>query len=502
MLTVMQGASAYDRGLKLSSQGRHLDAIAQFEQALAVRPDDTKVLFALGNTATALGLAGPAEEFFRRVLGLEPQRLEALVNLANLLRGRGQYEAAIALLEPASTRFESPELLVTLGSACRESGDIDAALLHTRAALALRGDYAPALANLADMLGDSGDIEAARTLYDKAIKADPKNAQARLNRAMLHLSAGDLKDGWRDYAARGEIPGKVPVTEQRLAAWTGESLKNKRLLVRAEQGVGDEILFASLIPDLAARAAAEGGKILLECEPRLASLFARSFPTVSVHPAHVRTREGVTVADYGWLRAAGGANAFVLAGSLPRIFRKSLVDFPKAHAFLKPDAEEAARWKTIFGAGAIGICWRSGKAGGHRAVQYAPLEAWGAALRGVQGTLVSVQYDGSEDEIAALEKISGRKILVPSGIDQKQELDRTAALLSTLETVISAPTAVSWLSAGIGTPTLKLLYNNSWTALGQTYEPFGPACRCIMPKIAGDWTDAFAQIQAALTARP
>ena len=81
-----------------------LEAIAQFEQALALQPDDTKVLFALGNTASQLGLAGPAEQFFRQVLALEPGRLEAIVNLANLLRGAGQYDAAIALLEPALAR--------------------------------------------------------------------------------------------------------------------------------------------------------------------------------------------------------------------------------------------------------------------------------------------------------------------------------------------------------------------------------------------------------------
>ena len=67
-----------------------------------------------------------------------------------------------------------------------------------------------------------------------------------------------------------------------MAAWTGGSLKKKRLLVRAEQGVGDQILFASLIPDLAARADAEGGSVVLECEPRLVPLFARSFPGVTV----------------------------------------------------------------------------------------------------------------------------------------------------------------------------------------------------------------------------
>ena len=96
----------YETGLALSAKGQHLQAIEQFERALATRPDDPRVLFALGNTARALGLSQAAEEFFGRVLKLEPQRLEALVNLANLLRARGQASSAVALLEPALAHGE------------------------------------------------------------------------------------------------------------------------------------------------------------------------------------------------------------------------------------------------------------------------------------------------------------------------------------------------------------------------------------------------------------
>lgn len=261
---------AYHSGLKLSSQGRHGEAIAQFEQALALEPDDPKVLFALGNTACQMGQAGVAEQFFRRVLAQDPCCAEAIVNLSNLLRASGQFDAAIALLIPAVARDpRSAELQLTLGSAWRERGDLDRAKLHYQAALIARPDYAAALANLADLLCDEGQRDVARTLYDKAIKAEPRNAQARMNRAILHFMNGDLKDGWRDYAARIEVPGKVPVVagEQRLAPWNGENLRKKRLLVRSEQGVGDQILFASMMPDLQARAEADSGSVVLECEP-------------------------------------------------------------------------------------------------------------------------------------------------------------------------------------------------------------------------------------------
>src|SRR4051812_10264746 len=97
-------AQPYEQGLKLSSAGRHVEAIDCFEQALVLEPTEPKILFALGNTASALGLAKPAEAFFRHVLALEPGRLEALVNLANLLRSQSQFAAAAALLEPALAR--------------------------------------------------------------------------------------------------------------------------------------------------------------------------------------------------------------------------------------------------------------------------------------------------------------------------------------------------------------------------------------------------------------
>jgi len=495
-------SAAYATGLKLSSQGRHVEAIAQFEQALSVQPDDTRVLFALGNTAQILGLSDAAQQFFRRVLSIEPARLEATVNLANLLRGTGQFDAAIALLQPALARCpDSPELILTLGSCFREKGEDEAAIQHYRAVLAINPHYAPALANLADMLCDAGDRDTARTLYDAAIKAEAKNPQARLNRAILHLLNGDLKDGWRDYAARLEVPGKVPVmaAEQRLLPWTGGPLKRARLLVRSEQGVGDQILFASLVPDLAARAKAEGGSVVLECEPRLVSLFARSFPDVMVKPASIKTVGGVPVADYGWLKSAGGATAATLMGSLPRYLRGTLDSFPVPHSFLVPDADDVAHWRSQFGENAIGLCWRSGKSGGHRSIQYAPLESWGAALRDMPGTLVSVQYDATPEEVAQLEAISGRKIAVPQNIDQKNELDRAAALLAALEAVVTAPTAVSWLAAGVGTRTFKILYDTSWTALGQAYEPFAPSCTCVMPRSRGDWADVFQQVVTALS---
>jgi len=493
---------AYEEGLQLSAKGQHALAIERYEQALTQTPNDTRVLFALGNTARSLGLARPAEEFFRRVLALEPQRLEALINLANLLRSQGNFSAAEALLAPALSRDpDHAELWLTMGSIYRETGHAAEAAVHYREALARKPNYPQALGNLADLLADDGDIEEALALYDRVLRADRDNAQARMNRAVLHLLRGNLKEGWRDYASRLALYGKAPVPDHKLPRWNGEPLKRQRLLVTAEQGVGDHIMFASMIPELAERAASEGGGIILECEPRLVSLFARSFPSVIVRPWDSETRGGVPLTHYGWLKSIGGATRFTEMGTLPRYMRATIESFPTPNAYLIPDSAEAARWRDRFGA-AIGICWRSGKTGGHRALQYAALDAWAAFVRDWPGAVVSVQYDATPDEIAALENLSGRKIFTPGGIDQKNELDRTCALLSALDAVISAPTAVSCLSAGAGVATYKVLYDTSWTSFGKTFEPFAPSCICVMPKKRGDWADGFTQIRDALSQRP
>ncbi|MGC8536417.1 MAG: tetratricopeptide repeat protein [Rhizomicrobium sp.] len=494
---------AYQNGLKLAEQGRHSEAITAFELALAERPNDTGVLYALAGTARSLGLPAVALSFYAKVLDLEPERIEAVNGLGQLLCDTNEPEKAIALLRPWVVRYDNcPEIKVTLGVALRQLNCSAEAELLFREALALVPDFAPALGNLADCLADKGQLSAALELYDRILKRDRNQHGARLNRAIVHLLNGDLKAGWRDYAARLKLPHKSPRPLHRLAPWSGGTLRNTRLLITAEQGVGDQIMFASLIPELCVQAAHQGGRLLLECDHRLKPLFARSFPDIEVHAAHWQGREGVVEAQYDWLAARGGANAAIALGSLARVLRPDLASFPQPHAYLKADPDEQRRWqdwyKGLPAGRRIGLCWRSGKLGGGRALQYAPLTLWADLMRVTAGEFMCLQYDAQQDEIATLERLSGRTLHVPPCIDQKQELDRTAALLSCLDVMVSAPTAVSWMAAACGVRTCKPVYDTSWTSFGTSYEPFAPAAQVISPDTPGDWSGCFAKVEEAL----
>lgn len=497
-------SDAYQEGLSHSAHGRHALAIASFERALSARPDDMRVLFALGNTARELGLSRPAEAFYRRVLAQAPCRIEAIVNLANLLRAEGRFAEARRLLEPAfAERAQSAELWLTLGSTLCESGEREEGGDCYRKALALRPDYAPALGNLADLLADDGRVDEALSLYDRLLRLDGRNAQARLNRAILNLRRGELETGWRDYEARLDLK-TAPMRDHRLPRWKGDDLRGQRLLVMAEQGIGDQIMFASLIPELSAMARDAGGRVVLECEPRLKTLFGRSFPLSDAHGWDSQTQGGAARMRYGWLGGIGGATRAIEMGSLPLHLRPNLDSFPRTGAYLVPDEAEKARWRGEFAKlrrPVVGICWRSGMRGGHRAMQYAPLEAWAGFIREWPGSVVNAQYGAEAEEVAQLERMSGARILTPPGIDQKKELDRACALLCALDAVVSAPTSVAWLSAAAGVPTAKILYSDSWTSFGREREPFAPACLCCAPQRRGDWADSFARARGELSLR-
>ncbi len=342
-------ADPYQAGLRLAAAGRHGEAISAFEAALALDAGDTRALFALGNTARALGMAEAAREFYARVLALEPDRLEALVNLGNLLRESGDPQAAVALLEPALANTpDAPELWLALGSAHRALDRLDVAELHFREALARHPDYPAALGNLADVLADRGQLDEALALYDRVLKRDGKNAQARLNRAVLHFLRGNLKLAWKDYAARLKLPGKAPHCDHRLPVWSGGPLKTSRLLVTAEQGVGDQLMFASCVPDLAARAAedrrphhsgmraAAGAAV----RPLLSRMSGSCPPTWKPKPASRRramagsSRSAAPMPPSRWAR-------------VPRYLRSDLGAFPAPHSFLVPDADETGRWQRL-----------------------------------------------------------------------------------------------------------------------------------------------------------
>ena len=160
-----------------------------------------------------------------------------------------------------------------------------------------------------------------------------------------------------------------------------------------------------MIPDLAQRTSAEGARVILECEPRLVALFARSFPSVDIRAWDLESRGGVICTHYGWLKSAGGANAAIEMGTLSRFLRNDIENFPVENAYLRVDAEEADRWRKVFEGfprPLIGVCWRSGQTGDTARFSMRPWRLGGTFIHALPGTVISMQYDAEKGEVAAL----------------------------------------------------------------------------------------------------
>lgn len=483
-------ARFYDDGIAALEAGRHAEAIAALEKALAATPGDPATLYALGEAASQLGLHQAAVRFFRETLAVAPDRPEATIRLARALQSLMRHGDAIDALRDALARApESAGLWLALGNAVREINDLENAVTFYREALRLNPESVEATGNLADLVFDAGDVTEALALYDGAVRRAPANAQLRLNRALALLSKGDVEAGWRDYEWRLKIPGRVIERHGAPPRWDGSPRNGRPLLVMAEQGIGDQIAFAAFLPQLL-----EDGPIVLECEPRLELLLARSLPGCMVRGRPVRS-EGVKLfATYDWADAQLSielASLPHLCGGKPRDPRPMLTADPQERALWQS-------WRAGLGPRAVGVSWRSGLKGGLRDTQYAPLARWAQFIGKLDATPVVAQYGADPDEIATLEALSGKTLVVPPGLDQKLEIDRTAAMLSTLDAVVSAPTAVASISGGLGVPTYKTLHYRSWMSLGADREPFMPAVMCVMPPHAGQWRQVFEQVLSRL----
>ena len=199
-------------------------------------------------------------------------------------------------------------------------------------AIQLKPDYAEAYNNRGNALTDLGQLEEAVASYDQAIQIQPDLAEAHSNLSQVLLLLGDLRKGWPEYEygklikkdQRRVVPAPYPL-------WNGQPLEDKAILVAVEQGVGDEVMFASCIPDLIHL---NPKQIILECDLYLAPLLARSFPQVDIQDR--REQKGID-----WLKELGDINFQIAIGSLPVFFDSSLAIFlPADHSWSQIGSSE------------------------------------------------------------------------------------------------------------------------------------------------------------------
>ena len=483
-------------------------ALAAYERALKADPDDVDIANDLGRLAMQMGLCEVAEALFRRFIAERPDATDGPNNLACALRDQLRYADALEVLRPAiEANPQSALLWNTLGATVAEQGEIDRSLIFFDEALRLDPGFAKARYNRSNIRLSLGDVDGAIDDCDAALDGagpnDSERAMMRFARSTMLVAAGRLAQGWDAYEARLD-PRHVDVTHFAVddPAWTPQAeLRGADLLVFGEQGLGDEVLFANLLPDLL-EALGPQGRLTLAVERRLVPLFQRSFPQAEVG-AHATFRiehQSVRTAPFARHRRF---DLWAPLGSLLRRFRRELADFPPSPAFLSADPAQVARWRQALAPSSgpvrtVGLLWKSLKVTSQRARFYSPFEQWGPMLAVPGVRFVNLQYGDCAAELAYARERMGVDIWTPPDLDLKDDLDGVAALASALDLVVGPANATLNIAAACGTPSWFVCPPGAWPMLGSRRYPWYPRARVFSPPGFNRWAPVMTQLAEAL----
>ncbi|WP_224983695.1 tetratricopeptide repeat protein [Geomonas agri] len=512
----MRQAEQYnDEGCTLDGAGRQGEAIERYRKAIELCPAFVAPHYNMGNSLYTLGRLAEAAESYRRALAIEPKLAQAWHNLALALKEQGDFEGALQALQQAvGVAPDYLEARHNLGELHHAMGDIELAqqtfrtILDAnpgylpswnalgialqaqerleeaaqcyRTALALNPDYLHALNNLGSVSRALGDVEEAVRCYRKVLALDPGYVDARWNLALVQLQLGEYREGWRGYEQRFEKVDPIPRLDLPQPLWDGSSLQGRTILLHAEQGFGDTLQFVRYAPVLAA----QGATVLVQCQAKPIAPVLTTVPGV----ARVLVR-GEPFPDFD-------CHASLM--SLPYLCGTLLDSIPAAVPYLAADPALVERWKGALPAEGVlvGLVWAGRKTYKDDLKRSLTLSLFAPLARVTGARFCALQVgDGAEQ---AATPPPGME-LTDLGAGIKSFAD-TAAILSQLDLVISADTAVAHLAGGLGVPVWVLLpMACDWRWLMEREDsPWYPTARLFRQRRRGDWGEVVERVAQQL----
>jgi tetratricopeptide (TPR) repeat protein len=490
-------ASAYHMlALALDNLGQRHEAFTMYERALALDPHDADVYLNVGTAAWGLRMFDGAEKAFRAYIEMRPDCPKGYNNLSGCLRDMGRMDEAVELIRNAIYRMpQAAELWNSLGATMGEMCDFDSARTFYLEAQRLDPKMSRAYHNMGHALSYIGPLDESVANFTRALELctlDSDRAETLHARGLSLISMGKLEEGWADYETRHN-PRFSQTTYFAAAAprWDGEALEGRKLLIVGEQGLGDEIMFASMIPDLIERVGPDG-KVMIACDKRLVQLFSRSFPQTIVGPSGSTKHNTKPVRVVQWANGDLKPDFYTPMGSPLKHVRKKIEDF-SPHAYLKPDPQRVRFWQdrlAALGPGPyVGICWRSMLMTTQRKKMFSALEYWAPVFEKTAVKFVNIQYGDCRAELDFAREKLGAMIHNFEDLDLKNNLDDNTALCAALDLAISAPTAAAAIAGAAGTETWILNAGRVWPQLGTDHYPWYAKSRVLTPKKFADWPE-------------
>ena len=473
----------------LASAHRRDEALEAFDEAAGLARDATRRALIEGERSILAGEAETAIATLERASRTSAPDPTLANQLALAYIAAGRTGEAIASLRAAIAKSPSArELHNSLGLLLGREGDIEAARLAFRDAVSRFPSDAPLHYNFALVLSLANRKIEAVDLYRRAIELDPQFHAARLNLALDLFLLGRLPEAFAEFESRWEVyealQGAYVFPRER--QWRGESLAGRRLLVWAEQGLGDTLQMLRYVPLLAARGAQEVHVRVPRALLRLAQAI----------PGATRWIAEDDLAD----RTPFDLHCPML--SLPFAFGTGLDNIPASIPYIHPTADAVARWAPRLpprtaGRLRAGLVWHSGqwgdaRVGDRRMEKSIPLDLL-APLAGIECVdWVCLQVGGGREEMPG----SAPALCRSDPAADIGDFQDTAAILGQLDILVSVDTSVAHLAAAMGKPVLMMLKFGSglFWLLDREDSPWYPdTLRIVRQESPGDWAGVIAR---------
>jgi tetratricopeptide (TPR) repeat protein len=482
-------------GSALLGRGDRDGAIASYRAALAINPRDAAAHFNLGAVCESAEDFAGAEREYRLALESDPAHVAALNNLGVVLRRTEREPEARASFEAALRAApEQPDALNNMGIAEQRAGRPDEAIAHFARATAARPQFARALVNWGNALQDKNELDAAEQRYRDAEAIAPGLQEARYARAQVALRQHRFAEGWAGNETRfgSGWPFVAPREFPMPRLGEGELAGGQRVFIWSEQGLGDQILYSTLLPELERR----GVAAVVEVDARLLAAYRRSFATLEFV---------ATGNDPG---AYASCARHLPIASLALHLRPSVESFAaQPRALLSADPARADAMRARLGAGRwTAIAWRSLQRGERKTMadrKSIPLEYF-ARLAGIAGTrLLDLQYgDVSADRIAFHGQHPGVLARIDD-LDAQDDLEGVLAALSACERVITSSNALAHLAGALGRPTWLVYLGGRepfyyWVPGADGRSLWYPSVEIVSERSWTSWDQAFDALAARL----
>jgi hypothetical protein len=441
-------------------------------------------LFAKGVAAATARDFGRAIELYDQAIAADPSRAETYYKRANALKDLGRLDEALLSYDEAIRRKpDYAHAYCNRGYVQHRLGFLDESAASYDRAIALEPSDAFTHYNRALLLQDRHRWPEALEGYSRAIACNPNFADAYFNRALTSLFQGDFANGWRDFEWRWQNAARLAIGQTRdfkQPLWLGQHpIAGKRLLLHAEQGLGDTMQFARY----ATLCATQGATVILEVQKPLVEL--------------MKTLEGVAeVLPQGSALPSFDYHCPLM--SLPLAHETELDTIPASTRYLHSDPAKVAQWRGVLGERTrprVGLVW-SGNPNNpldlHRTIRLAD---WVGHLP-PEFQYFRLQRDVREEDAATLDSTPS----IVSVDDEQLDFPNTAALCDCMDVVLSVDTSPAHLSGALGQRTWVLVpYTPDWRWLrDRDSSPWYPSVKLYRQKTAGDWHEVFERVATDL----